>query len=69
MNIIVIILTIGSGLGLGQNKEHLIKIVLNMSCNGYDLDDSFMWDISDPNNSPEDFAAQIVNDFSLPPIF
>lgn len=57
---------------MGSNREHLVKIVLRMTLEGvkqHKLNDSFMWDISDPDNSPEDFAAQLVNDLNLPFVY
>lgn len=60
---------IGSGKQLGLQKEHLIEIILSIEWEDYQLQDAFTWDITDPDNSPEEFAAQMVNDLELPPIF
>lgn len=52
-----------------RKGEHLIKIILNLEWEGHIIDDSFMWDITDPDNSPEEFASIMVNDLGLPSIF
>ena len=54
---------------LGMQREHLIEIVLSIEWNGHYLRDSFKWDITDPDNVPEEFAAQMIDDLELPPIF
>ena len=54
---IFLILSIGPGLGLEAGKEHLIKITMNLEWKQTHIRDSFMWDITDPNNNPEEFAA------------
>ena len=43
--------------------------MLDIEWNEHMLKDSFKWDITDPDNSPEEFAALMVNDLELPPIF
>lgn len=55
--------SLGSGHDLGLSLENLIlniymiEIVLDIEWNGYSLRDSFKWDITDPDNCPEEFAA------------
>lgn len=46
-------------------SEHLLKISLNINIFGFKIDESFDWDISNPDNSPEEFAADLVADLSL----
>ncbi|KAI5306855.1 SWI/SNF chromatin-remodeling complex subunit, partial [Ascosphaera atra] len=43
-----------------------ILIKLNITIGQNTLVDQFEWDINDPLNSPEDFAAQMASDLSLP---
>ena len=43
-------------------SEHLLKISLNINIFGFKIDESFEWDISNPDNSPEEFAADLVAD-------
>jgi hypothetical protein len=51
----------GSG-GIGYG-EHLIDIKLQFR----DFIDEIQWDICNPDNSPEEFAAQMVQDLCLQP--
>ena len=53
---------LGSGIGLDSGKEHIINIRLKLEWNGHTLRDSFTWDLSNPDNVPEEFAAILVND-------
>ena len=46
-------------------SEHLLKISLNINIFGFKIDESFEWDISNPDNSPEEFAADLVADLLL----
>lgn len=52
----------GSGAGIGYG-EHLIPISLQFG----DLKETFTWDICNPDNQPEDFSSQIVEDLNLYP--
>lgn len=48
----------------GPIAEHIIRIELDMRLSPQlYLRDSFDWDLSNPDNSPEEFAASIVSDF------
>lgn len=49
-----------NGLGYG---EHLIEINLHFR----DYSESITWDICNPDNSPEEFATQMVLDLQLQP--
>lgn len=46
-------------------SEHLLRISINISIHGLKIDDSFEWDISNPDNSPEEFAVDLVADHLL----
>lgn len=46
-------------------SEHLLRISINISVYGLKIDDSFEWDISNPDNSPEEFAVDLVADHLL----
>ena len=46
-------------------SEHLLRISINISVHGLKIDDSFEWDISNPDNSPEEFAVDLVTDHLL----
>ena len=46
-------------------SEHLLRININISIHGLKIDDSFEWDISNPDNSPEEFAVDLVADHLL----
>jgi len=52
----------GPGCGIGYG-EHIIPITLQFS----DFKETFTWDICNPDNQPEDFAAQLVSDMNLYP--
>ena len=49
-----------SGLGYG---EHLVRINLKFQ----DFSDEIEWDICNPDNQPEEFAAQMISDLMLEP--
>lgn len=49
-----------SSLKLGEN---LVSIVLNYK----GFNDVFEWDICNPDNEPDEFAAMLVNDLQLEP--
>lgn len=49
-----------SGEGYG---EHLVRINLKFR----EFSDSVEWDICNPDNQPEEFAAQLVGDLHLKP--
>ena len=46
-------------------SEHLLRISINTTIHGLKIDDSFEWDISNPDNSPEEFAVDLVADHLL----
>lgn len=48
-----------------KNDEMRILIKLNITIGQHTLIDQFEWDINDPLNSPEEFAAHMTNDLSL----
>lgn len=56
------LINLGAGLGLKRrgdlnSQEHLLIIYLNMHLtSGWLMREQFVWDISNPDNSPEDFA-------------
>ena len=52
----------GAGAGLGHG-EHLITIQLSFR----EFQDEFEWDLCNPDNQPEDFAASLVADLGLNP--
>ena len=52
----------GSACGMGYG-EHLVLIHLRFR----GFEDQFEWDICNPDNQPEEFAAQIVADMHLIP--
>eukprot|EP00347_Sterkiella_histriomuscorum_P007497 403348695 len=54
---------------LGQGQEHLVEINLDICWDKWNLKDQFTWDISNPDNSPEEFSCQLVNDLQLPNVF
>ncbi|KAH7119145.1 hypothetical protein B0J11DRAFT_440716 [Dendryphion nanum] len=48
-----------------KNNEMRIVIKLNITIGQHTLVDQFEWDLSDPLNSPEDFAKQMSADLAL----
>ena len=48
-----------------KNDEMRIAIKLNITIGQHTLMDQLEWDINNPNNVPEDFAAQMTKDLSL----
>ncbi|RAL14833.1 SWI/SNF chromatin-remodeling complex subunit SNF5 [Aspergillus homomorphus CBS 101889] len=48
-----------------KNDEMRILVKLNITIGQHTLIDQFEWDINDPSNSPEDFAARMTDDLSL----
>ncbi|KAL5045501.1 hypothetical protein BDW71DRAFT_78580 [Aspergillus fruticulosus] len=48
-----------------KNDEMRIVVKLNITIGQHTLVDQFEWDINDPHNSPEEFAARMTNDLSL----
>ncbi|PYI04344.1 SWI-SNF complex subunit [Aspergillus sclerotiicarbonarius CBS 121057] len=48
-----------------KNDEMRILVKLNITIGQHTLIDQFEWDINDPHNSPEDFAARMTDDLSL----
>jgi len=64
----------GLGPGLGKwrsetkrsSTEHIMQIDLDVKTeSGLRIVDSFQWDISNPDNVPEEFAAMLVADLVL----
>lgn len=48
----------------GPVAEHLLSINLDVKLSeDVHLRDSFEWDLTNPDNSPEEFAAHLVSDF------
>ena len=45
--------------------EHVQRISINVQIDGLLIIDSFDWDLSNPDNSPEEFAAELVADHLL----
>ena len=64
-------LTVGNGLGNPAKKalascvEHIQRIAIDVQLAGVKIADSFEWDLSNPDNSPEEFASMIVSDHLL----
>jgi SWI/SNF-related matrix-associated actin-dependent regulator of chromatin subfamily B protein 1 len=48
-----------------KNDEMRILVKLNITIGAHTLVDQFEWDINNPMNSPEDFAASMARDLSL----
>ncbi|EAW14538.1 putative SWI-SNF complex subunit (Snf5) [Aspergillus clavatus NRRL 1] len=48
-----------------KNDEMRILVKLNITIGQHTLIDQFEWDINDPYNSPEEFAARMTDDLSL----
>ncbi|OJJ65206.1 hypothetical protein ASPSYDRAFT_374691 [Aspergillus sydowii CBS 593.65] len=48
-----------------KNDEMRIVVKLNITIGQNTLVDQFEWDINDPHNNPEEFAARMTNDLSL----
>ncbi|PYI33974.1 SWI-SNF complex subunit [Aspergillus indologenus CBS 114.80] len=48
-----------------KNDEMRILVKLNITIGQHTLIDQFEWDINDPSNSPETFAARMTDDLSL----
>ena len=48
-----------------KNDEMRILIKLNITIGQHTLVDQFEWDLNNPSNSPEDFAARMAKDLSL----
>lgn len=47
----------------GTISEHVLHIDLDMRLGSHlHLKDSFDWDLTNPDNSPEEFAASLVSD-------
>lgn len=50
----------------GPIAEHVITVDLDVRVTAQlRLRDSFQWDLTNPDNSPEEFAAALVADFLL----
>lgn len=55
----------GSGLGK-RGSEHIVRIAIDVKTeSGLRLVDNFDWDITNPDNVPEEFAAALVSDLVL----
>ena len=48
-----------------KNDEMRVLIKLNITIGQHTLVDQFEWEINNPNNSPEEFAANMARDLSL----
>ncbi|KAA8648152.1 hypothetical protein EYZ11_000548 [Aspergillus tanneri] len=48
-----------------KNDEMRVLVKLNITIGQHTLIDQFEWDINDPLNSPEEFAARMTDDLSL----
>ncbi|KAI9930457.1 hypothetical protein ASPWEDRAFT_107386 [Aspergillus wentii DTO 134E9] len=48
-----------------KNDEMRILVKLNITIGQHTLIDQFEWDMNDPTNSPEEFAARMTDDLSL----
>ncbi|KAL7821524.1 SNF5 domain-containing protein [Trichoderma aethiopicum] len=48
-----------------KNDEMRILVKLNITIGQHTLVDQFEWEINNPNNSPEEFAARMTRDLSL----
>ncbi len=48
-----------------KNDEMRILVKLNITIGQHTLVDQFEWEINNPNNSPEEFAASMARDLSL----
>ncbi len=69
-SVILIVLNFeGPSMSLERSKEHLIQISIDIRWNRWSVKDSFSWDISNLDNSPEEFACQMVDDLQLPRVF
>lgn len=52
-----------------NSQEHLLIIYLNMNLSsGWLLREQFVWDLSNPDNSPEDFARKLMFDYRQPQV-
>ncbi|KAI1940750.1 SWI/SNF chromatin-remodeling complex subunit [Ophidiomyces ophidiicola] len=49
-----------------KNDEMRVSIKLNITIGQHTLVDQFEWDINNPYNSPEEFAAQMARDLAFP---
>lgn len=48
----------------GNRREHVLPICINIQVGPHlNLKDRFDWDLTNPDNSPEEFAAVLVSDF------
>ena len=48
----------------GYCADMVLPIVIDLPIGAYlHLKDTFEWDLSDPDNSPEEFAASLVADY------
>ena len=50
-----------------EGKEHPIAISLDMELEGKLIEDSFTWDMANPDNCPDQFAAVMASDLGLGP--
>ena len=64
-------LTVGNGLGNHAKKdlascvEHIQRISIDVQLAGVRIADSFEWDLSNPDNSTQEFASMLVADHLL----
>jgi len=52
-----------------RNREHLVNIVLHVQVNDMCLSDQFQWELTNPDNDPEEFAWSLCAELGLGPEF
>ena len=65
--------SVGNGLGIAGQKskstvscqENIQQINIDVQVDGIKISDSFNWDLSNPDNAPEEFAVELVADHML----
>ncbi|GAQ83256.1 hypothetical protein KFL_001410140 [Klebsormidium nitens] len=50
-------------------KEHLVEVNLNVELEGRTYKDRVLWDLNEPQNSPDEFAFSVCTDLGLPMSF
>ncbi len=53
------------GLQCFPEKDHIIEIFINLYHKKRHVQDKLFWDISNPDNSPEEFASMMALEFKL----
>ena len=46
-------------------KDHIVELFINLMHKNVIINETLLWDISNPDNSPEEFASQMVVDYKL----